>query len=67
MSNSKVKIKSKSLPNSRIAIEFEVPAQECKSSFEDSLSNLCNDIKNERMTTYLHNRKEEETKEASDL
>ncbi len=40
MSNSKVQIKTKSLPNSRIAIEFEVPAEECKSSFEDSLSNL---------------------------
>ncbi len=40
MSNSKVQIKTKSLPNSRIAIEFEVPAQECKSSFEESLSTL---------------------------
>ena len=41
MSNSKVQIKTKSLANSRIAITFEVPPQECQSSFEDSLSSLC--------------------------
>ncbi len=40
MSDSKIQIKTKSLPNSRIAIDFEVPAKECKRSFEDSLSIL---------------------------
>ena len=44
MSNSKVQIKTRSIPNSRIAIEFEIPSQECKSSFEDSLSNLCKSV-----------------------
>ncbi|AAQ00859.1 MULTISPECIES: trigger factor [Prochlorococcus] len=41
MSNSQLKIKTKALPNSRIAIEFEVPAQQCKTSFEDALTTLC--------------------------
>ncbi len=41
MSNSKLQIKTKSLPNSRIAIEFEVPSEQCKISFEEALTTLC--------------------------
>ncbi|WP_269621989.1 trigger factor [Prochlorococcus marinus] len=41
MSNSQLKIKTKPLPNSRLAIELEVPAKQCKASYEEALSTLC--------------------------
>ena len=41
MSNPKLKIQTKSLPNSRIAIELDIPSQECKTGFNEALSNLC--------------------------
>ncbi|KGG14568.1 MULTISPECIES: trigger factor [unclassified Prochlorococcus] len=41
MSIPQLKIKTKSLPKSRLAIEFEVPAQQCNASFEDAISTLC--------------------------
>ena len=41
MSNPKLQIKTKELPESRLAIEFQVPAEQCKKSFEDALSTLC--------------------------
>ncbi len=41
MSNSKLKIKTKPLPKSRLAIEFEVPSEQCKKSFDDAVSTLC--------------------------
>ncbi len=40
MSNSTLKIKTKSLPNSRLAVELEIPAEQCKNSFQEALSNL---------------------------
>ncbi len=40
MSNPKLQIKTKKLPESRLAIEFEVPAEQCKKSFEDALATL---------------------------
>ncbi len=41
MSNFPLQIKTKPLPHSRVAIEFDVPAQECKKSFDEALSRLC--------------------------
>ncbi len=41
MSTSQLQIKTKSLPNSRIAIEFEVPSEQCKTSFDEALLTLC--------------------------
>ena len=41
MSNPKLQIKTKPLPESRLAIEFQVPSEQCKKSFEDALSTLC--------------------------
>ena len=40
MSTSSLKIKTKSLPESRLAVELEIPAEECKSSFQEALSKL---------------------------
>ncbi len=40
MSNSTLKVKTKSLPASRLAIELEIPAEKCKDSFKEALSKL---------------------------
>ena len=44
MSNPKLQIKTKKLPESRLAIEFQVPAEQCKKSFEDALATLTGKI-----------------------
>ena len=44
MSNPKLKIQTKALPNSRIAIELEIPSKECKASVEEALLHLCKSV-----------------------
>ncbi len=40
MSAIKLKVKTNALPSSRIAVEIEIPADRCKTSYEDALSRL---------------------------
>ncbi len=40
MSSSKLKVKTNSKPCSRLTIELEIPAKQCKSSYEEALSQL---------------------------
>ncbi len=44
MSAAKLKVKTNSKPNSRIAVEVEVPANRCKNSYEEALSKLSRSI-----------------------
>ena len=44
MSASKLKVTTSSKPNSRIAVEVEVPAYRCKNSYDDALSKLSRSI-----------------------
>ncbi len=45
MSAAELKIKTNSLPDSRMAIELEVPAERCKASYEEALSRLSRSVK----------------------
>jgi len=45
MSVEALKINTNSLPDSRIAVELEVPAKRCKASYEEALSRLSRSIK----------------------
>ncbi|KGG13684.1 MULTISPECIES: trigger factor [Prochlorococcus] len=40
MSNSTVKVTTKPLPESRLAVELEIPAEQCQNSFKEALSRL---------------------------
>ncbi len=40
-----MKIKTKSLPGSRISVELEIPAERCQNSYEEALSRLSRSIK----------------------
>ena len=40
MSENKLKITTNSLPNSRIAVELEVPAERCRNSYNEAISHL---------------------------
>ena len=44
MSAAKLKVKTSSKPNSRIAVEVEVPADRCKNSYDEALSKLSRSI-----------------------
>ena len=44
MSAAKLKVKTSSKPNSRIAVEVEVPADRCKNSYEEALIKLSRSI-----------------------
>ena len=44
MSAAKLKVKTSSKPNSRIAVEVEVPADRCKNSYNEALSKLSRSI-----------------------
>ncbi len=44
MSVSKLKVKTKTAPKSRIAVEIEVPADRCKKSYEEALNKLSRSI-----------------------
>ena len=45
MSAAALKIKTNSLPDSRMAVELEVPAERCKASYEEALSRLSRSVK----------------------
>ncbi len=45
MSDSTLKVKTAALPSSRIAVEIEVTASRCKSSYEEALTQLSRSIK----------------------
>ena len=45
MSAEKLKIKTTSLPKSRIAVELEIPAAKCQSSYEEAISRLSKSVK----------------------
>ena len=40
MSSSKLNVKTNNLPGSRLAVELEIPSNQCKSSYEETLSQL---------------------------
>ncbi len=40
MSPEKLKVKTNALPNSRIAVEIEIPAARCKNSYQDAITRL---------------------------
>jgi len=44
MSAAKLKVKTSSKPNSRIAVEVEVPADRCKNSYDEALNKLSRSI-----------------------
>ena len=44
MSAAKLNVKTSSKPNSRIAVEVEVPADRCKNSYDEALSKLSRSI-----------------------
>ena len=44
MSAAKLKVKTSSVPNSRIALEVEVPADRCKNSYNEALNKLSRSI-----------------------
>ena len=44
MSAAKLKVKTSSVPNSRIAVEVEVPADRCKNSYDEALSKLSRSV-----------------------
>ncbi len=44
MSAAKLKVKTSSIPNSRIAVEVEVPADRCKNSYNEALNKLSRSI-----------------------
>ena len=44
MSAAKLKVSTSSKPNSRIAVEVEVPADRCKNSYNEALSKLSRSI-----------------------
>jgi len=44
MSAAKLKVKTSSKPNSRIAVEVEVPSDRCKNSYDEALSKLSRSI-----------------------
>tara|TARA_Y100001968_G_C19376871_1_gene728140 strand:+ start:10 stop:1428 length:1419 start_codon:yes stop_codon:yes gene_type:complete len=44
MSAAKLKVKTSSVPNSRIAVEVEVPADRCKNSYQQALKKLSQSI-----------------------
>ena len=44
MSAAKLKVKTSSKPNSRIAVEVEVPADRCKNSYNEALNKLSRSI-----------------------
>jgi len=44
MSAAKLKVKTSSRPNSRIAVEVEVPADRCKNSYDEALNKLSRSI-----------------------
>ncbi len=44
MSAAKLKVKTSSIPNSRIAVEIEVPADRCKNSYSEALNKLSRSI-----------------------
>ncbi len=44
MSAAKLKVKTSSKPNSRIAVEVEVPVDRCKNSYNEALSKLSRSI-----------------------
>ena len=44
MSAAKLKVTTSSKPNSRIAVEVEVPADRCKNSYDEALSKLSRSI-----------------------
>lgn len=44
MSAAKLKVKTSSKPNSRIAVEVEVPAYRCKNSYDEALSKLSRSV-----------------------
>ncbi len=44
MSAAKLKVKTSSVPNSRIAVEVEVPADRCKNSYQEALNKLSRSI-----------------------
>ncbi len=45
MSAAALKVKTNALPGSRIAVELEVPAERCQSSYEEALTRLSRSIK----------------------
>ena len=45
MSAEKLKIKTTSLPKSRIAVSLEIPAAKCESSYEEAISRLSKSVK----------------------
>ena len=44
MSAAKLKVKTSSKPNSRLAVEVEVPADRCKNSYDQALNKLSRSI-----------------------
>tara|TARA_B100000700_G_scaffold184942_1_gene203849 strand:- start:837 stop:2255 length:1419 start_codon:yes stop_codon:yes gene_type:complete len=44
MSAAKLKVKTSSVPNSRIAVEVEVPADRCKNSYQEALQKLSRSV-----------------------
>ena len=45
MSAAKLKVKTNSLPNSRLAVEVEIPSERCKKSFEEAISRLSRSVR----------------------
>ncbi len=45
MSAAKLNVKTSPLPNSRLAVELEIPSERCKSSYEEAISRLSRTIR----------------------
>ena len=45
MSAAELKVKTNTLPNSRISVELEVPSERCQSSYDEALSRLSRSVK----------------------
>ena len=44
MSSEKLKVKTNSRPNSRLAVEIEIPAERCKTSYQEAITRLSRSI-----------------------
>ena len=44
MSAAKLQVKTNSLPHSRVAVEIEIPADRCKNSYQEALTQLSRSV-----------------------